>query len=60
MSGTVFKTVQHQPGAILVGTPPYAVVKALPLVARLGGCEGVINFNILNLGQLKNLGSLIR
>ena len=31
-------------GAILLGTPPYAVVKALPLVARLGGCEGVINF----------------
>ena len=47
-------------GAILLGTSPYAVVKALPLVARLGGCEGVINFNILNLGQLKNLGSLIR
>jgi hypothetical protein len=46
-------------GAILLGTSPYVVVKALPLVARLGGCEGVINFN-MNLGQLKNLGSLIR
>jgi hypothetical protein len=47
-------------GALLLGTSPYVVVKALPLVARLGGCEGVINFDIINLGQLKNLGSLIR
>jgi hypothetical protein len=32
----------------------------LPLAAKLGGCEDVINFDDLNLGQLKDLGSLLR
>ena len=47
-------------GAILLGTPPNTVLSLLPFAAKLGGCEGVINFGAVNLGQLKNLGSLIR
>jgi len=47
-------------GALLLGTPPDAIVSALPLAAKLGGCDNVVNFNLLSLGQLKNLGNIIR
>ncbi|MBV9667318.1 MAG: hypothetical protein JO327_04230 [Nitrososphaeraceae archaeon] len=40
-------------GALLLGTPSTAIVSALPLVAQLGGCGDVINFDVVNLGQLK-------
>ena len=47
-------------GAILLGTPPTTVLSLLPFAAKLGGCDNVINFNAVTLGQLRNLGSLIR
>jgi hypothetical protein len=47
-------------GALLLGTPPTAIVSALPVVAKLGGCENVIDFSKLSLGQLSGLGKLIR
>jgi hypothetical protein len=47
-------------GAILLGTPPTTVLSLLPFAAKLGGCENVINFNAVTLGQLKNFGSLLR
>lgn len=47
-------------GAILLGTPPNTVLSLLPFAAKLGGCEGVINFDAVSLGQMKNFGSLLR
>jgi hypothetical protein len=46
-------------GAVLLGFPPTAILSTLPMIAQLGGCGGVINFGTLNLGQLKDLGSIV-
>ena len=47
-------------GAILLGVPPTAVISALPLASKLGGCDDAINTDLLSVGQLKNLGGIFR
>lgn len=46
--------------ALLLGTPPTAIVSALPIAAQLFGCGDVVDFSKLTLGQLKGLGSIFR
>jgi hypothetical protein len=47
-------------GALILGTPPTAIVSALPIAAQLVGCGDVVDFGKLSLGQLKGLGSIFR
>lgn len=54
-----------QNGAVLAGAallldfPPTAILSTLPIIAQLGGCGDVINFDAVNLSQLKDLGNLV-
>ena len=47
-------------GAFILGTPPTAIVSALPFAAKLFGCGDVVNISKLTLGQLSGLGSIFR
>jgi hypothetical protein len=46
--------------ALLLGFAPTAILSTLPMMAQLGGCGDVINFGSVNLGQLRDLGNLVR
>jgi hypothetical protein len=47
-------------GALLVGTPPTAIIIALPIAAQLFGCDDIVDFSKLTLGQLKGLGQIFK
>ncbi len=47
-------------GALLLGTPPTTIVSVPPFVAKLFGCDDVVNFSKMNLGTLSGLGSMFR
>jgi hypothetical protein len=47
-------------GALLIGVPPTAIVSGLPIAAQMFGCGDVVNFDVLTLGNLKQLGQIFR
>jgi hypothetical protein len=47
-------------GALLVGTPPTAIISGLPIAAQLFGCDNIVDFTKLTLGQLKGLGQIFK
>jgi hypothetical protein len=47
-------------GALLVGPSPNAIILGLPIAAQLFGCDNIVDFTKLTLGQLKGLGQIFK
>jgi hypothetical protein len=47
-------------GALLLGTPPGAILSGLPIAAQMFGCGDVVDFNKITLSQLSGLGHIFR